>query len=102
MLSSNRPHYGDNMNTTDSAEAQAIHNLTSRQRVIAIVSASSGNLVEWFDFYIYSFCALYFSSSFFPKQDPTVQLLTPPASSPAAFLSAPTGGGRSGPTPARS
>jgi MFS family permease len=26
-----------------------------RKRVFAIVSASSGNLVEWFDFYVYSF-----------------------------------------------
>jgi MHS family alpha-ketoglutarate permease-like MFS transporter len=80
------------MNTTDTAEAQAIRNLTSRQRVIAIVSASSGNLVEWFDFYIYSFCALYFSSSFFPKQDPTVQLLNTAGIFAAGFLMRPIGG----------
>ncbi len=41
----------------------------------AIASASSGNLVEWFDFYAYSFTALYFASAFFPKGDPTSQLL---------------------------
>ena len=34
-------------------------------------SASSGNLVEWFDFYIYAFTALYFSSAFFPGDNPT-------------------------------
>ncbi|MFC0697291.1 alpha-ketoglutarate permease, partial [Paraburkholderia humisilvae] len=33
----------------------------TRRRVMAIVGASSGNLVEWFDFYVYSFCALYFA-----------------------------------------
>jgi MHS family alpha-ketoglutarate permease-like MFS transporter len=41
----------------------------------AIVGASSGNLVEWFDFYTYSFTALYFAPAFFPKGDPTSQLL---------------------------
>ncbi|PBQ75286.1 hypothetical protein COD42_27680, partial [Escherichia coli] len=28
----------------------------TRRRIWAIVGASSGNLVEWFDFYVYSFC----------------------------------------------
>ncbi|MDI5811410.1 hypothetical protein MJM95_31650, partial [Salmonella enterica subsp. enterica serovar Anatum] len=31
-----------------------------RRRIWAIVGASSGNLVEWFDFYVYSFCSLLF------------------------------------------
>jgi MFS transporter, MHS family, alpha-ketoglutarate permease len=31
---------------------QDIQNLTPAQRVVAIVGASSGNLVEWFDFYV--------------------------------------------------
>lgn len=46
-----------------------------RKRVFAIVAASSGNLVEWFDFYIYAFCAIYFAPAFFPSADPTAQLL---------------------------
>jgi MFS transporter, MHS family, dicarboxylic acid transporter PcaT len=29
------------------------------KRIFAIVGASSGNLVEWFDFYVYAFCAIY-------------------------------------------
>jgi len=78
--------------TTDSAEAQAIHDLTPRQRVLAIVGASSGNLVEWFDFYIYSFCALYFSSAFFPKGDTTTQLLQTAGVFAAGFLMRPIGG----------
>lgn len=36
-----------------------------RRRIWAIVGASSGNLVEWFDFYVYSFCSLYFAHIFF-------------------------------------
>jgi MHS family alpha-ketoglutarate permease-like MFS transporter len=66
--------------------------LTDRQRIFAIVGASSGNLVEWFDFYIYSFCALYFSSQFFPKGDPTTQLLNTAGIFAAGFLMRPVGG----------
>ncbi|MGI4983549.1 MAG: alpha-ketoglutarate permease, partial [Janthinobacterium lividum] len=35
-----------------------------KRRILAIVGASSGNLVEWFDFYVYSFCSIYFAASF--------------------------------------
>jgi len=80
------------MATTDTTDAHAIQDLTSRQRVFAIVGASSGNLVEWFDFYIYSFCALYFSSAFFPKSDPTTQLLNTAGIFAAGFLMRPVGG----------
>ena len=34
------------------------------KRIFAIVGASSGNLVEWFDFYVYAFCAIYFAPAF--------------------------------------
>jgi MFS transporter, MHS family, dicarboxylic acid transporter PcaT len=44
-----------------------------RRRIFAIMAASSGNLVEWFDFYVYSFTTIYFASSFFPKSYTTVQ-----------------------------
>jgi MHS family alpha-ketoglutarate permease-like MFS transporter len=80
------------MATTDTADAHAIQDLTPRQRVFAIVGASSGNLVEWFDFYIYSFCALYFSSAFFPKDNPTTQLLNTAGIFAAGFLMRPVGG----------
>jgi len=76
----------------EAAEAQTIHDLTPRQRIFAIVGASSGNLVEWFDFYIYSFCALYFSSAFFPKGDPTTQLLNTAGVFAVGFLMRPVGG----------
>jgi MHS family alpha-ketoglutarate permease-like MFS transporter len=70
----------------------ATTDLTPRQRVFAIIGASSGNLVEWFDFYIYSFCALYFSSQFFPKGDATSQLLNTAGIFAAGFLMRPVGG----------
>ena len=64
----------------------------TRHRVLAIVAASSGNLVEWFDFYVYAFTALYFSSSFFPNSEPTVQLLQTAGVFAAGFLMRPIGG----------
>jgi len=63
-----------------------------RRRVFAIVAASSGNLVEWFDFYIYAFCAIYFAPAFFPKSDPTAQLLNTAGVFAAGFLMRPIGG----------
>jgi len=63
-----------------------------RKRVFAIVAASSGNLVEWFDFYIYAFCAIYFAHAFFPQSDPTVQLLNTAGVFAAGFLMRPIGG----------
>ena len=63
-----------------------------RDRIFAIFSASSGNLVEWFDFYIYAFCAIYFAHIFFPRSDPTVQLLNTAGVFAAGFLMRPIGG----------
>ncbi len=80
------------MATADTSDPHAIEHLSSRQRIFAIVGASSGNLVEWFDFYIYSFCALYFSSAFFPKDNPTTQLLNTAGIFAAGFLMRPVGG----------
>ena len=63
-----------------------------RKRIFAIMAASSGNLVEWFDFYIYAFTAIYFAPSFFPKSDETVQLLQAAAVFAIGFLMRPIGG----------
>jgi MHS family dicarboxylic acid transporter PcaT-like MFS transporter len=63
-----------------------------RHRVFAIMAASSGNLVEWFDFYVYAFSALYFAPAFFPKSDPTAQLLNTAGVFAAGFLMRPIGG----------
>lgn len=62
------------------------------RRIKAIVGASSGNLVEWFDFYIYSFASLYFAHAFFPQGDGTAQLLKTAAVFAIGFLMRPIGG----------
>ena len=81
-----------------SPDATAAHNNSpytfeeKRKRIFAIFAASSGNLVEWFDFYVYAFCAIYFAPAFFPKSDPTVQLLNTAGVFAAGFLMRPIGG----------
>ncbi len=62
------------------------------RRLKAIFIGSSGNLVEWFDFYTYSAFALYFASSFFPSQSQTAQLLHAAAIFAVGFLMRPIGG----------
>ncbi|GAB2490128.1 MFS family transporter [Comamonas humi] len=63
-----------------------------RHRIFAIMAASSGNLVEWFDFYVYAFSAIYFAAAFFPQGDPTAQLLNTAGVFAAGFLMRPIGG----------
>lgn len=64
----------------------------SKKQIMAIVGASSGNLVEWFDFYIYSFCAIYFAPAFFPSTNPTTQLLNTAGIFAVGFFMRPIGG----------
>jgi metabolite-proton symporter len=63
-----------------------------RSRIWAIVASSSGNLVEWFDFYAYAFTTLYFAGAFFPSGNSTVQLLQAAAVFAIGFLMRPIGG----------
>ena len=44
-------------------------------RLKSIVGGSIGNLVEWYDWYVYSAFSLYFAAAFFPKGSQTAQLL---------------------------
>ncbi len=53
---------------------------------------SSGNFVEWFDFYVYAAFALYFLDSFFPEGSQTAQLLKAAAIFAVGFLMRPVGG----------
>lgn len=73
-------------------KAPAATAAANRQRIFAIVGASSGNLVEWFDFYVYSFCAIYFAPAFFPSDNPTTQLLNTAGVFAVGFLMRPIGG----------
>ena len=74
------------------ATPHAVDPHDTRRRIFAIVGASSGNLVEWFDFYVYAFSSLYFAPAFFPSGDRTTQLLNTAGVFAAGFLMRPIGG----------
>src|SRR5208337_4185276 len=65
---------------------------TMRRRIVSIFGGSIGNLIEWYDFYIYNFFALYFAKSFFPHSSPTVQLLNTFGIYAVGFVVRPIGG----------
>src|SRR3954466_6374248 len=66
--------------------------LDRRKRIIAIVGASSGNLVEWYDFYAYAFTSIYFAAAFFPAGDATSQLMATAGIFAVGFFMRPLGG----------
>ena len=63
----------------------------SRQRFISIIGGSAGNLVEWYDWFAYASFAIYFAPVFFPKADPTAQLLSTATIFAAGFVMRPIG-----------
>lgn len=65
--------------------------LTPFRRLKSIVGGSIGNLVEWFDWYVYSALSLYFAPAFFPNSHPTAQLLNTAAIFAVGFLARPLG-----------
>lgn len=66
----------------------------TRRPVRQLVAASVGNAVEWYDWYAYSFLAVYFSTQIFPTDsaDPLVPLLSAFAVFAVGFFMRPLGG----------
>jgi MHS family alpha-ketoglutarate permease-like MFS transporter len=60
-------------------------------RLKSILGGSAGNLVEWFDWYVYSAFGLYFAPVFFPKGNSTAQLMSVAAVFAVGFLMRPIG-----------
>ena len=60
-------------------------------RLKSILGGSAGNMVEWYDWYVYSAFTLYFAPIFFPKGDQTAQLLNAAAVFAVGFLMRPIG-----------
>ncbi|SES86990.1 MFS transporter [Stigmatella erecta] len=63
-----------------------------RQRLRSIFGGSVGNLIEWYDFYIYSAFSLYFAKAFFPSGNPIVEQLNTAGVFALGFLVRPVGG----------
>ena len=70
----------------------ASRELTPARRLRSIFSGSVGNLVEWYDWYVYAAFSLYFAEVFFPGGDRTSQLLKTAAIFAVGFLMRPLGG----------
>jgi MHS family alpha-ketoglutarate permease-like MFS transporter len=82
--------------TETGAESQipieaTVPGLTARQRIKAILGGSAGNLVEWYDWFVYSAFAVYFSNHFFPGGDDLVGLLKTMAVFAVGFFARPLG-----------
>ncbi|WP_276883773.1 MFS transporter [Campylobacter cuniculorum] len=65
--------------------------LSKAQKIRSIVAASSGNLVEWFDFYIYAFTATYFAHTFSSSDNPIIQQINAFGVFAAGFFMRPIG-----------
>jgi MHS family alpha-ketoglutarate permease-like MFS transporter len=65
--------------------------MTGAHRLRSIIGGSLGNLVEWYDWYAYAAFSLYFAPVFFPKGNPTAQLLSAAAIFGVGFLMRPIG-----------
>lgn len=58
----------------------------------AVIGGSVGNLVEWYDWFVYTSFAVYFAAAFFPQGDSTAQLLNTAAIFAVGFFMRPVGG----------
>jgi MFS transporter, MHS family, alpha-ketoglutarate permease len=65
--------------------------LTPMQRAKAILGGSAGNLVEWYDWFVYSAFAIYFTQHFFPGGDELASLLKTMAVFAVGFVARPIG-----------
>ena len=82
-------------NVDTSSDAIGVANrkpeMTPFRRIKSIFGGSVGNLVEWYDWYVYSALAIYFAPIFFPNSSPTAQLLNASGIFAIGFLARPLG-----------
>ncbi|MCW2556482.1 MAG: alpha-ketoglutarate transporter [Mycobacterium sp.] len=57
-----------------------------------VIRGSLGNLIEWYDWYVYAAFSIYFASVFFPSSNSTAQLLNTAGIFAVGFLIRPLGG----------
>lgn len=80
------------MITNDNLGKQQNSALTTMDRLKSIVRGSIGNLIEWYDWYVYAAFSIYFAKSFFPNGSLTAQLLNTSAIFAVGFFMRPVGG----------
>ena len=80
------------MESREQAVGQAVPRVDQSSVRRAVVGASIGNCVEWYDFAVYGFLAPFIGAAFFASENPTVQLLSTFAVFAVAFFTRPLGG----------
>ncbi|SDA55228.1 MULTISPECIES: MFS transporter [unclassified Janthinobacterium] len=60
-------------NAEGAAHAAIVHDPKASRR--AVIAASTGNALEWYDFTVYALFAVYIGQNFFQNENPTVQLM---------------------------
>jgi MHS family proline/betaine transporter-like MFS transporter len=81
---------------------EIMENLTQTRR--AVSAAVIGNVLEWYDFAVYAYVAIYIAKNFFPQGDPVTALLATFLTYGLGFVARPLGGiilGRVGDTHGR-
>lgn len=79
-------------NISGSGKTISTTSISFSTRLRSIFSGSVGNLVEYFDWYVYAAFTLYFAPQFFPAGNQTAQLMNSAAIFAAGFLVRPFGG----------
>lgn len=73
--------------------SQSRTSLHGRSQVTAnVIRGCLGNLIEWYDWFVYATFSVYFASVFFPDGDQTAQLLSTAVVFAVGFLMRPLGG----------
>ncbi|MDY3048750.1 MAG: MFS transporter [Rothia sp. (in: high G+C Gram-positive bacteria)] len=65
---------------------------TSKQKRKAFIGAVAGHLIEWYDYGVYGFVAVYVGAAFFSAQSPGIALLASFATFALSFFMRPLGG----------
>ncbi len=66
--------------------------MTTARRLQSIFAGSIGNLIEWYDFYVYNSFAIYFAKSFTDSTNPNAQLIQVFTIYAVGFIVRPIGG----------
>ncbi len=77
---------------TTISSVQASGGVAASNPLKAIIVGSLGNLVEYYDFYVYAAFSLYFAQSFFPGTDRVAQMLSSAGVFALGFFMRPVGG----------
>ena len=91
MTSSEAVGPAPSLSSSDSPQALSHHGASAAPRRVA-AAGLLGTVIEYFDFSIYTYLAIYFSPLFFATTDPTTALLAALAVFGSAYLMRPLGG----------